>query len=608
MSEPGSPPSATEAPDAAVQVGGPAPRFRRGAALRGAVAGGARTVGRKLAAWARHPYRDPVDPARLVRRWPDLTACCLAVLFFWASLTPSLLPRPWYFQGLVGGITGAIGYALGASASGAVRLATKRRPSSVWRTRLWQGFYVLAIPVTFAGVVWSAEAQERLRELQSLPPSAPWNGPLIVLIAVVVAGTLVVLGRAVRLLTRRVIRWLRRLLPRPVAYALGVAVCGLLLSFAVFDVVWERGVIGLADQASRKINSTLDRGVRQPVSPLVSGSPESLVRWDELGAEGRKFISAVPDAAEISAFTGRPALDPIRVYIGEEPAREDFPGMAELAVRELDRTGGFDRQVVALLGTTGSGWIDRGIPKPLEYMYGGDTAMAALQYSYLPSWMSFLVDRGRAERASQALFDAVSARIAALPPDRRPKLVVAGESLGAYATDHAFDSVDALLTRTDGALFIGPPNASPLWRHIVADREPGSPVWRPVYEQGRNIRFAQFPETDLAVPPGPWESPRVVYLQNASDPVVWWNPGLLFEEPAILKPPFGPDITDEVDWFPLVTFWQTTVDLAVSFGAPPPHGHRYGQNATLGWGAVLPPEGWTEVDSLRLKAHFESAK
>ena len=34
-------------------------------------------------------------------------------LFFCLSLTPSLLPRDWLFQGLIGGVNAAFGYGLG---------------------------------------------------------------------------------------------------------------------------------------------------------------------------------------------------------------------------------------------------------------------------------------------------------------------------------------------------------------------------------------------------------------------------------------------------------------------------------------------------------------
>src|ERR1700676_5341581 len=42
-------------------------------------------------------------------------------LFFCLSLTPSLLPRDWLFQGLIGGINAAFGYGLGVVIGKAVR-------------------------------------------------------------------------------------------------------------------------------------------------------------------------------------------------------------------------------------------------------------------------------------------------------------------------------------------------------------------------------------------------------------------------------------------------------------------------------------------------------
>lgn len=89
--------------------------------------------------------------------------------------------------------------------------------------------------------------------------------------------------------------------------------------------------------------------------------------------------------------------------------------------------------------------------------------------------------------------------------------------------------------------------------------------------------------------------------------MVWWTPDLLWHRPAWLNRPLGPDVTDEMRFWPVITFWQTTVDLAVSFGAPPPHGHRYGTGAVDGWAAVVPPPGWTDQDTARLRA-YEGAK
>ena len=65
-----------------------------------------------------------------------------------------------------------------------------------------------------------------------------------------------------------------------------------------------------------------------------------------------------------------------------------------------------------------------------EYFSAGDSATVGMQYSYLPSWLSYLVDQKKAREAGRALFDAVYDRWSKLPEDQRPKLYVAGESLG----------------------------------------------------------------------------------------------------------------------------------------------------------------------------------
>ncbi|MER8230810.1 alpha/beta-hydrolase family protein [Streptomyces sp. NPDC094049] len=563
----------------------------------------------RLLAFARHPYLDRPDPSYRVRRWPDLIALCFATVFLWSSLTPSLVPRPWYLQGLVGGITATIGYALGSALAWLVRALVSRRPPERFRARCWQAYWLLSPLLTLWLISESARMQRQLRTLQGLPPALTWHTPMIALIALGLLLLALLVARSVRLAAATLIRQLGRLLPRPVAFGVGAVVSALLVLVGVRDVVFHRGVVDIADRVSAATNGDTKEGVHRPRSHHVSGGPGSLLRWADLGYQGRNFTGSVPTRAALTAWSGRPSLDPVRVYVPSAlpAAFEDdrpFAAQARLAVRELDRTGAFDRAVLAVAGTTGTGWVDPNVAESLEYMYGGDTAIVAVQYSYLPSWVSFLVDKEKAGQATRALLDAVRARLDTLPADHRPRLVVTGESLGAYAVEASFDSADDLLASTDGALLLGTPNFSPISREIRRDRDPGSPVWRPQYRDGRHIRFAQFPQTDLARPDTRWEQPRAVYLQNASDPVVWWSPDLLLSRPDWLRPPLGPDITPEIRWFPFVTFWQTSVDMAVSYGVDAPHGHRYGAGSVDGWAAVLPPPGWTAADTARLRAHI----
>ncbi|OEV30760.1 hypothetical protein AN219_08990 [Streptomyces nanshensis] len=577
---------------------------------------------------ARRPYWQHPDPSWVVRRWPDLSATCLATVFFWLSLTPSLVPRPWFLQGVIGGITAAIGYAIGALlarlarpvlAAAQRRFVRRRRfprpPGARARAHAWQAYYVAAGGLTVLALSESARMQRELRALQDLPETLTWHSMMISLMALTLCAVLLLLARAVRLGTRTLIQGLCRFVPRPVAVVAGLLISATAVLVGTRDIVFDRGVVDVVSHMSESTDRGTKEGIVQSGSRFVSGSPRSLISWRELGYEGRNFTGSTPSARRIREVTHRPAEDPVRVYVGRRAfeglgraGAEAYEAGAELAVAELERAGGFDREVLAVAGTTGMGWVNSTDAEPLEYLHGGDTAIVAMQYSYLPSWLSFVVDKEQAGRANRALMKAVRARWLEEPAGSRPELVVFGESLGAYGIEAAFDGPDDLLSKVDGAVLAGSPGFSPVRREITAHRDAGSPVWRPQYEQGRHFRFAQWPAKDLARPPGPWRGPRVVYLQNASDPIVWWSWDLALERPRWLSPPLGPDITEEVGWFPFVTFWQTTVDLAVSYDVDAPHGHRYGTGSVEAWIAVAPPDGWAAADYDRLRQYMEKRK
>ena len=149
-------------------------------------------------------------------------------------------------------------------------------------------------------------------------------------------------------------------------------------------------------------------------------------------------------------------------------------------------------------------------------------------------------------------------------------------------------------------LWAGPPNFNDLWRDLVADRDEGSPEWRPVYQDGATVRWAN-DAPDLTLPTHTWERPRLVYLQNASDPIVWWSPQLILTRPDWLEGERAPDVSPDMFWIPLVTFWQVTADMAFAVNVPDGHGHKYEADYVNGWAAVAEPPGWTPADTERLR-------
>jgi uncharacterized membrane protein len=311
-------------------------------------------------------------------------------------------------------------------------------------------------------------------------------------------------------------------------------------------------------------------------------------------------VSSGPNVADLELFSGRPALDPVRAYIGLHSA-ETPEELADLAVAELERAGGFERSVLVVVTTTGTGWVDAAAADALEYLYNGDSAIVTMQYSYLPSAISFVADQEQVKVAGKTLFDAVYEEWSAMPERSRPDLIVYGESLGGLGSAAAFDDVDDLVTRVDGALWVGTPTTQELRRELTANREPGSPARLPLYEGGDQVRFWGGWQEPLDLD-GDWPEPRVLYLQHASDPVAFWDPDLIYSEPEWLREPAGPDVLPVFDWYPFVTFWQITADMAVSAKVPAGHAHNYGGELVDAWNAVAePPIRWPDEKLAELR-------
>ncbi|MGY1631119.1 alpha/beta hydrolase [Geodermatophilus sp. SYSU D01186] len=540
-------------------------------------------------------------PARRWTRWlPRYTwsGTVGAVLFGCSSLTPSLLPRGWLLQGVIGGVTAAIGYGLGVAVAWSVAEVTDRRVSARLRRRAWQVLAVVGPALVLIALGFGAYWQREIHLLMGVEPPEGYSSIGIVVVAVAVFALFVAIARGVGWLARRLVRGFGRLLPRRLARPLGVVVVTALVVFLLNGVLFQ-GLVGAANSAFGVKDDGTEAGAVRPTVPERSGGPGSLVPWEDLGLQGRNFAGAGPTPEELTAFSGRPALQPVRAYAGLASA-DDVADRAALAVRDLQRAGGFDRSVLAVVTTTGTGWVDPAASAALEYEFNGDTAMVAVQYSYLPSWLSFLVDQAKARDAGRALFDAVYGTWSQLPPDDRPLLLVFGESLGTFGGEAAFSGLADIENRTAGVVWAGPPNFNELWRGLVADRDAGSPEWLPVYDEGRTARFAD-EAPDLGAPPAPWEEPRVAYLQNASDPIVWWSPRLLLSRPDWLEGERGPDVSPDMFWLPVVTFWQVTADLAFSTGVPDGHGHKYEADYVDAWAEVAQPPGWTDADTQRLR-------
>nr|WP_067857278.1 alpha/beta-hydrolase family protein [Nocardia shimofusensis] len=524
-----------------------------------------------------------------------------ALLFVWLSLTPTLLPRGPFFQGVLTGVSAAMGYGVGVLLAKWIRVLVRREISPRTRTIMHRAVWAIGLAGTLGMLAWFRSWQSRLRVLMDAAPFPGWGYLVTVAVAAVFFVGLVALVRVLIRTTAWVEGKVSRVVPRRISASV-ISVLAVVLLVLFVNGAAVRVIMSGLNDSFAAVNQETKAGDDPPASPLRSGGPGSLVSWDSLGRQGRAFVARGPSVAELSAFNGdRPAIEPIRAYAGLASGGETIEEDARLAVQDLQRAGGFDRAVIAIATTTGTGWINESLSSALEFMYNGDTAIVGVQYSYLPSWLSFLVDRERARQAGEAQFDAVYDIWKNLPPETRPKLVVMGESLGSFGGESAFGDIENVETRSDGVLFTGPPNANKIWTDVTTNRDPGSPEWLPIYERGATVRFGARAPQDLSRPDAPWERPRMVYLQHASDPIVWWSPELILNKPDWLREARGYDVLDSTRWYPFVTFLQVAADMAVSTSVPDGHGHTYVADIADAWSAILPPEGWTPADKDRLR-------
>ena len=115
-----------------------------------ATAAGAATAGGTATAVAAPEEPPPPAKHRKPRRllYVTLPGCWGAIIFACLSFTPSLLPRGGLIQGVIAGITAAIGYGLGVWAASIWRAFADREPRQP-RRWAWRTFFISAI-VLFA--------------------------------------------------------------------------------------------------------------------------------------------------------------------------------------------------------------------------------------------------------------------------------------------------------------------------------------------------------------------------------------------------------------------------------------------------------------------------
>ncbi|MBK8447530.1 MAG: alpha/beta-hydrolase family protein [Micropruina sp.] len=515
----------------------------------------------------------------------------LGLCMFLVSFAPSLLPRRWLEQGVIGGMVAAIGYLIGDLLELTADALGRLLGLSVQVSWTMPGGYVvltvLGALVLALGWWWSAREHRKTARLVSMPPQPIWHDIASTAVAMALLIVLILLLKLFEVFTGWLTRGLDLFLPTLLSITLALVVAVIVLRM-VNRMLFGRALAAISRQAE-KMNRRRPHGVVAPQLATRSGSPGATQAWDDLGRRGQIFTSCGPSAEQIAAVVGEPAMEPIRVYAtqGEGGVEQ----AVKVAMAEVRRTGALNRSVIVVDTPAGRGWVDEFSVQSVEHLTHGDCATIAIQYSQLASAFVFVADRETPRACAFALLAALEDEIELLPQDRRPLIYASGESLGSYGGHGAFVDADDMVARVAGALWIGTPGFTEIPRRLTRSRMRGSPEITPVIDNGRHIRFVTKP-TELVADAygrslGPWQAPRIVYAQHASDPMARFTADLAWREPDWMRERAGSDVNPSLRWWPLVTWFQTSTDMLTSLDTPPGHGHIYEDELVPLWAAVL---------------------
>ena len=518
-----------------------------------------------------------------------------ALAMYAVSVAPSLMTRSWAWHAVASGVLVSCGYVAGVVIQNVGARVIAMTGLTIHASEPVEIGFRACVAALFAiwwlyAVIQSYRRARVAARLVNMPGETFGEYLLGTAGTAVIAWCLIAIVAGMNRVGRMLIGALGGYMPHPAAVVVGVAILAAIVFFLTSNVIL-RGGIGFFRHRAEQMNMRTARGIFKPFVPERSASPASPVTWESVGGQGRVFLGRGPSRLDIAQVTGGEAMEPIRVYSGMPTGGAGIEQAAATVVAELRRTGAFDRAVILIAASTGSGWVDEWQVQPLEFLTRGNCATASLQYSYVPSALNWLTGLEPAQEASAALFRAVRAELDTMDEADRPALFVCGESLGAFASQSVFSSVEDALSQVDGALWVGTPAFTPMHTELTSARHRGSPEVAPVVYNGRRVRFVNEPSdlrTDLyGRELGPWGFPRFVYAQHASDPVVWWNRKLLWTQPDWLRERAGRDVSPFVEFTRFVTFIQVLADLPVAGTAPGGHGHTYNEELIPLWRAIL---------------------
>lgn len=543
------------------------------------------------------PTQARIDEGPVVWRRPSRTGLVVSAVSFAAALVPSLLPRPLMFLLLLTTVGAIVGYAVGTFAGWLAGKMpwVRRHQGPQWAGWLIVGTaWLAALAFTPISVGWQAEQQSALDMPSALPSSI-----VLVMATAITATLLLLLSRALRLATRAIASLLcripplaRRLADQQSSSTKRTVLAIRIVTASVFVLIGYGLVLsGFTLLVSSYDQVNADTTGQGPANGENSGSTASLVPWDTLGREGRYFVGNTMSPEAITAITQEPAEVPLRLYVGMQQG-DTYQSRTDLALAELDRSGAWDREYLAIIAVTGTGWVDPDAINSLEIVTGGDLASVAVQYTAVPSWIGFVLDPQTTQDQNANTINAILQAWRSKPVDQQPELILFGESLGAFGSQSAWpagSSPSQVTEEISHVIWVGPPAESRLWKQWQAGRTAG-PAWQPVIDGG-DVARVFINDTELTQAP-PLTGPAITFSAHPNDPVVYWSPDLLLRRPAWIEPPLGPGVDPHIRYFPIITYLSLGMDL-ISGGGPPEVGHNYSGDIGPAIALTVNPVGWS---------------
>jgi uncharacterized membrane protein len=344
-------------------------------------------------------------------------------------------------------------------------------------------------------------------------------------------------------------------------------------------VMWGSGAVAgylaLVSRLAGLNGKVEDAFASPPQSEFVSGGPNSQSPFKELGLQGRRYVSEVVEPETIESTLEEEAVaHPIRAYVGYDSEPIYSTMRSELALRELEQLGAFDRKYLLLVSPTGTGWVDHTMIESAEILARGDIATICIQYGRAPSFVELQsVALGRSQ--FRQLLWGIKQRLSGVPESDRPRVLVFGESLGAWSSSDVvmhqgiagFDHYGI-----HRALWFGLPGLAK-WSKtgMVEGRNPLIPP-------GTVRAFDRFEQFE-ALDPEDQAKLRAIIVDHDNDPIAQMSVRTAVKRPLWLDGDRGRGVPEQMKWTPLITFTQVLVDamnaMVVVPGEFKSFGHDY---------------------------------